>query len=125
MTWARCSWLGGALRLLPPNPQKIDPHADAGRKSHREDRIEEVVQPTQQANLDFLPSGKLPSSAMGILNSQQMRDFIKMIRTKYDYVLFDSPPLIGVSDATVLASGVDMTLLVIQYRKYPQSLALR
>lgn len=87
--------------------------------------FEEVVQPTQQANLDFLPSGKLPSSAMGILNSQQMRDFIKMIRTKYDYVLFDSPPLIGVSDATVLASGVDMTLLVIQYRKYPQSLALR
>lgn len=87
--------------------------------------FEEVVQSTQQANLDFLPSGKLPSSAMGILNSQQMRDFIKMIRTKYDYVLFDSPPLIGVSDATVLASGVDMTLLVIQYRKYPQSLALR
>jgi succinoglycan biosynthesis transport protein ExoP len=87
--------------------------------------LDAIVQPTSQSNLEFLPSGKLPSSAMGILNSQQMRDFIKLAREKYDYVLLDSPPLMGVSDATVLASEVDMALLVIQYRKYPQSLALR
>jgi Mrp family chromosome partitioning ATPase len=48
-----------------------------------------------------------------------------MVREKYDYVLLDSPPLMGVSDATVLASEVDCALLVIQYRKYPQSLAQR
>lgn len=87
--------------------------------------LEEVVQTTPQDGLHFLPSGKLPSSAMGILNSQQMRDFIRAAREIYDYVFFDSPPLMGVSDATVLASEVDMALLVIQYRKYPQSLAIR
>lgn len=88
-------------------------------------RLEEVIQPTKQANLDFLPSGKLPSSAMGILNSQQMKEFVREVKEKYDYVLFDSPPLMGVSDATVLTSLVDLSLLVVQYRKYPQSLALR
>lgn len=87
--------------------------------------LEDVVRQTGQANLEFLPSGKLPSSAMGILNSQQMRDFVQTVRERYDFVLFDSPPLMGVSDATVLASEVDMALLVIQYRKYPQSLAQR
>jgi polysaccharide biosynthesis transport protein len=87
--------------------------------------LKEVVQETGQANLDFLPSGKLPSSAMGILNSQQMRDFVTAAKNEYDYILFDSPPLMGVSDATVLTSMVDLSLLVVQYRKYPQSLAIR
>lgn len=88
-------------------------------------KLEEVVQKSGQPGMDFLASGKLPSSAMGILNSQQMRDFVKEVKGKYDYVLFDSPPLMGVSDATVLASLADLSLLVVQYRKYPQSLAIR
>lgn len=88
-------------------------------------KLEDVTQSTGESRLEFLASGKLPSSAMGILNSQQMRDFIKDVRKRYDYVLFDSPPLMGVSDATVLASEVDVSLLVVQYRKYPQSLAVR
>ena len=88
-------------------------------------KLEDVVQQTRQPGLEFLASGKLPSSAMGILNSQQMKEFVREAKEKYDYVLFDAPPLMGVSDATVLTSMVDLTLLVVQYRKYPQSLALR
>jgi polysaccharide biosynthesis transport protein len=87
--------------------------------------LEEVVQTTSLASLDFLPSGKLPSSSMGILNSTRMREFIKEVRLRYDVVFFDSPPIMGVSDASVLASEVDMTLLVVQYRKYPQVMTLR
>jgi len=87
--------------------------------------LEEVIQTTKQPMLDFLPSGKLPSSSMGILNSTRMREFIKEVRQRYDVVFFDSPPIMGVSDASVLASEVDMTLLVVQYRKYPQMMTLR
>jgi polysaccharide biosynthesis transport protein len=47
------------------------------------------------------------------------------VKRRYDYVFFDSPPIMGVSDASVLASMVDLTLLVIQYRKYPQAMTLR
>lgn len=88
-------------------------------------KLEDVVQTTQLPNLHFLPSGRLPSSALGILNSPQMKDFIKEAKSRYDFVFFDAPPIMGVSDATVLASGADLALLVIQYRKYPQSLAIR
>ena len=87
--------------------------------------VEEVIQTTKLDNLHFLPSGKLPSSSMGILNSQQMKDFIQDVKTRYDYVFFDSPPIMGVSDASILASEVDMAILVIQYRKYPQAMTIR
>ena len=87
--------------------------------------LEEVIQHSPLANLHFLPSGRLPSSALGILNSPQMKDFIKEAKRRYDFVFFDAPPIMGVSDATVLASGADLAILVIQYRKYPQSLAIR
>ena len=87
--------------------------------------LEEVVQHSALPNLHFLPSGRLPSSALGILNSPQMKDFIKEAKRRYDFVFFDAPPIMGVSDATVLASGADLAILVIQYRKYPQSLAIR
>ncbi|MCF7668565.1 MAG: polysaccharide biosynthesis tyrosine autokinase, partial [Verrucomicrobia bacterium] len=87
--------------------------------------LEEVIQTTSLPTLDFLPSGKLPSSAMGILSSIRMQDFVKEVKQRYDFVFFDSPPIMGVSDASVLASEADMTVLIVQYRKYPQIMTLR
>jgi capsular exopolysaccharide synthesis family protein len=91
----------------------------------KQNSIDEVIQTTPVASLDFLPSGKLPSSSIGILNSVQMRAFIEEAKSRYDFVFFDSPPIMGVSDASILASEVDMAILVVQYRKYPQQMTLR
>ncbi len=91
----------------------------------KQNTIEEVIQTTGLPTLHFLPSGKLPSSSLGILNSNQMVEFIQKARERYDFVFFDSPPIMGVSDASILASEVDIALLVIQYRKYPQVMTLR
>ncbi|MBI2946398.1 MAG: polysaccharide biosynthesis tyrosine autokinase [Verrucomicrobia bacterium] len=87
--------------------------------------LEEVIQTTSLPTLHFLPSGKLPSSSLGVLNSPQMKEFIQAVKARYDFVFFDSPPIMGVSDASILASVVDMSLLVIQYRKYPQAMTIR
>jgi len=91
----------------------------------KQNRLEEVIQTTSVPTLDFLPSGKLPSSSMGILNSSAMRAFVDEVKSRYDFVFFDSPPIMGVSDASVLASEVDLAILVVQYRKYPQQMTLR
>lgn len=91
----------------------------------RQNTLEETIQTTSIPTLDFLPSGKLPSSSLGILNSSQMKDFVKEAKRRYDFVFFDSPPIMGVSDASILASEVDLAVLVIQYRKYPQAMTLR
>ncbi len=88
-------------------------------------KLEDAIQTTPQEGLDFLPSGKLPSSAMGILNSPQMKALKEEVGKRYDFVFFDAPPIMGVSDSSILASMMDMTLLVIQYRKYPQAMTVR
>ena len=91
----------------------------------RQKTLDEVVQTTSLEGLHFLPSGKLPSSSVGILSSAQMKAFIEEVRRRYDFVFFDSPPIMGVSDAAILTSEVDMAILVVQYRKYPQQMTLR
>ena len=91
----------------------------------KQNTLEEVIQTTDLPTLDFLASGKLPSSSLGILSSLQMKDLINELKRRYDFVFFDSPPIMGVSDASILASEVDMTLQVIQYRRYPQPMNIR
>ena len=91
----------------------------------KQNSLEEVIQTSSLPTLDFMASGKLPSSSLGILSSSQMRDLITELKQHYDFVFFDSPPVMGVSDASILASEVDMTLQVIQYRRYPQPMNIR
>jgi succinoglycan biosynthesis transport protein ExoP len=91
----------------------------------KQNTLEEVIQTTTVPMLNFMASGKLPSSSMSILNSAQMKDMIAELKQRYDLILFDSPPILGVSDASVLASEVDMVMQVIQYRRYPQPMNLR
>lgn len=91
----------------------------------KQNTLEEVIQTSSLPSLDFLASGKLPSSSLGILSSVQMKGVIGELKQRYDFVFFDSPPIMGVSDASILASEVDMTLQVIQYRRYPQPMNIR
>ena len=83
----------------------------------KQNSLEQVIQTSKLPTLDFLPSGKLPSSSLGILSSAQMRDLIGELKQRYDFVFFDSPPIMGVSDASILASEV--------YRRYPQPMNIR
>jgi len=87
--------------------------------------LDDVIVPTSIENLSLLPSGILPSDAVGVLNSQRMADLIAEMKLRYDLVLVDSPPVLGVSDASVLASEVDQTIMVVQHRRFPRSMLLR
>jgi polysaccharide biosynthesis transport protein len=91
----------------------------------KQNSLDQVIQTTNVPTLDFLASGKLPSSSLGILSSSQMKELIGDLKQRYDFVFFDSPPIMGVSDASILASEVDLTVQVIQYRRYPQPMNIR
>jgi len=88
-------------------------------------RLEDVVVRTPVENLYFLPSGLLPADSAGILNSQRMVDLIADVKSRFDLVLIDSPPILGVSDASVLANEADLTMIVVQHRKLPRHMLLR
>ncbi len=87
--------------------------------------LEDVILQTPVDNLFFMPSGILPADAAGILNSRRMSELIQDVKQRFDLVLVDSPPILGVSDASVLASEVDLTMIVVQHRKLPRNMLLR
>ncbi len=87
--------------------------------------LEEVTQKDISPGLDFIPSGGQPGFTLSLLYGNRLRELIATLRGRYDKIVFDSPPIIGVSDASVLASAVDGAVLLIQHRRNPQSMVLR
>jgi non-specific protein-tyrosine kinase len=72
---------------------------------------------THVPNLRLLSSGPLPPNPAEILGSSLMRDLIDYLRNEADYVLFDAPPVLAVTDAAVLAAKLDGTILVLKAGK--------
>ena len=84
--------------------------------------VEEAIKATSIPNLQFLPSGKLPRASLGVLDPKKIRELIKSLKSKYDLVLIDTPPVVGLSDASIIGKETDGSILVVQYRKYPQDM---
>jgi succinoglycan biosynthesis transport protein ExoP len=87
--------------------------------------LEDVVLATSVPNLLIIPSGKLPFDAVGVLNSQRMMDLIAQVKNRFDIVFFDSPPILGVSDASVLVRALDLSVIVVQHRRFPRAMLQR
>ncbi|MCK5528109.1 MAG: polysaccharide biosynthesis tyrosine autokinase [Kiritimatiellae bacterium] len=89
--------------------------------------IDDAIVKTELDKLDFMPSGKAASggSIHGLLDTQKMKEVIAELRGRYDVVLFDAPPMMGVSDASVIVRDVEGVIMVIQHRKYPRTVSKR
>ncbi len=88
--------------------------------------FDQAIQKTTHENLDFLPSGKIANSNVyGLMDTDEMRAVLDEARRRYDRVVMDAPPMIGVSDTAQLTRLADGVALVIQHRKYPRALCKR
>lgn len=87
--------------------------------------LKDAVFKTSTPNLYIMPSGPMPSDPSGILSSYRMDQLLSETGRRFDIVFFDSPPVLGVSEASILASKVDAALLVLQPRKMPIKALLR
>lgn len=74
--------------------------------------FEDAVRSDVIEGLDLMESGPLPSNPAELLGSYRMEQMIKDRRKDYDYIIVDSPPVLLVSDAAILAKIADATLLV-------------
>lgn len=63
-------------------------------------------------NLWLLPSGPLPPNPADLLGSRRMDEVLAVLRTRADFLLFDAPPVVAVTDAAVLGRKADGVLLV-------------
>lgn len=75
--------------------------------------LEKVVKSSGLEHLEILTCGAIPPNPSELLNSQRMRDLITELARKYELVLFDSPPVLTVTDTCVLGSRVEGVVLVV------------
>jgi len=78
------------------------------------DLFEHAVQETQVPNLFVLPSGHKPTNATELVESQLLVDFIERALEEFDHVIFDSGPLLFVSETVALAPRVDGVVTVVR-----------
>jgi len=77
-------------------------------------KFADVVQETRHDGVDLLACGPLPPNPSELLASDMARHLINELRSKYDYVIIDSPPLLPVTDGALLARITDGALLVVR-----------
>ncbi len=73
----------------------------------------EVVQKTDHPNLAFMPSGPLPPNAADLLGGTRLFSLISIGSEIFDLIVFDSPPVLGLADAQLLASAAAATVFVV------------
>ncbi len=78
--------------------------------------FETTMHETQVPNLFVLPSGPKPTNATELLESQLLIDFIERALEEFDHVIFDSGPLLFVSETVALAPRVDGVVTVVRAR---------
>ncbi len=84
--------------------------------------IKDAIFPTAVENLHLAPVGPIPPNPSEILGSQRMDAFIHALKTKYDRVIIDSPPVSAVTDAAILSQKVDGILLVVRAGETPRQM---
>jgi len=80
--------------------------------------LDAAIQPVPGIpNLSVLPSGPAPPSAALVLASDTMSSLMETLKRRYDFIVIDSPPVLGVVDASTLAHFADAVVLVLSYEQ--------
>lgn len=91
----------------------------------RQKELMDSVISTDEKNLYVLPSGPVPPNPAELLASKAMKELMESAKEQFDLVLFDSPPVLAVTDAQILANFCDGTILVVSSGKTESEAALK
>jgi len=80
----------------------------------RETVLHQVVQNSGVDNLFLMTSGPKPPNPSELLDSRRMKELIQELKQQYDLVIFDMPPVVAVTDAQIVSSKTDGTILVVR-----------
>ncbi|MEA2336371.1 MAG: polysaccharide biosynthesis transport protein [Thermoanaerobaculia bacterium] len=87
--------------------------------------LDDVIQDTQVPNLSLILSGPTPPNPSELLGSDRMKHLIHEIRAKFAFVIFDSPPVMAVTDSIVLAANADGVVLCVHGGQTPRDIVQR
>lgn len=87
--------------------------------------LDELIQSSGTPNMEILTAGSLGPEDLGGFSRARFGSLLEICRPNYDVIVVDSPPVLGISDASVISQEVDVTLLLIQHRRYPRNVSQR
>jgi len=87
--------------------------------------LQEVIQRTNTDNLSIIPAGPTPPNPSELLSSKRMDAVLEAVRGTYDVILVDTPPLMYVTDAQIVAARSDGVILVVESGKVKKDVALK
>ena len=87
--------------------------------------VEAAIRRSVSPGVDLLTSGGIAGFNLSLLHANRLRELVASLRSRYDRIMIDSPPIIGVSDSSLLAGVADGAILLIQHRRNPASMVLR
>jgi capsular exopolysaccharide synthesis family protein len=79
--------------------------------------LDDIIKKTDIENLSVVTCGHIPPNPSELLSTKRMKEFIEKAKQRFSTVIFDSPPLAVVTDAVILSSIIDGTVLVISSKK--------
>jgi capsular exopolysaccharide synthesis family protein len=75
---------------------------------------EEIIQEIPDKQISIIPSGVIPPNPSELLGSEKMKNMLNKLSDKYDYILIDSPPMLAVTDADIINTIVDGTIIIVR-----------
>ena len=87
--------------------------------------LEAIEHSTEEPNLTFITSGTIPPNPSEILGSKEMKNFLELLKSRYDLILIDSPPYVAVTDSEILFNLTDGTVMVAKADHTPLDLLMK
>lgn len=88
-------------------------------------KLDTITESPGLENISILPSGKLLVNPAEVLESEKWTALVQELQKRFDVIFFDSPPLLPVADASIIASKVDSVIICYESGKTPRSKLLR
>lgn len=81
---------------------------------------EQIIRVDEKSGAHFISAKSGTANPQDLLGSQQMRTFLEKMRSHYDLIVLDSPPVLAVSDAIILSHSVDTTMFIVRWESTPR-----
>ena len=80
-------------------------------------KLNKYIVGTTNKNIDLLPTGPTPPNPVELLVSENNKKLMKQLREKYDIILLDCPPVLGLSDTMIMTKYSDANVIVVSSRR--------
>ncbi|UPK52696.1 CpsD/CapB family tyrosine-protein kinase [Bacillus sp. H8-1] len=104
---------------------RLENHTGLTNVLTKQSQLGQAIQSTEVPNLYVLTSGPIPPNPSELLASKQMAEVLGEMEERFDMIIFDTPPILAVADAQILANQVDASLLIVSSGKTEKEAALK